>query len=125
MNLQALTARKSIEEIVGSGEGEEQELSKTLTLSSITAMGIGAIIGAGIFVLTGTAAAKYAGPAIMLSFVLGGIACGFVGLCYSELSAMIPVSGSSYTYTTRRSAKCSPGSSAGISFSNMQWARRR
>ena len=62
-------------------------------------MGIGAIIGAGIFVLTGTAAAQYAGPAIMLSFILGGIACTFVGLCYSELAAMIPVSGSSYTYT--------------------------
>ena len=74
-------------------------MSKTLGLSSITAMGIGAIIGAGIFVLTGTAAAQYAGPAIMLSFVLGGVACAFVGLCYSELAAMLPVAGSSYTYT--------------------------
>jgi basic amino acid/polyamine antiporter, APA family len=62
-------------------------------------MGIGGIIGAGIFVLTGTAAAQYAGPAIMLSFVLGGIVCSFVGLCYAELAAMLPVSGSSYTYT--------------------------
>ena len=62
-------------------------------------MGIGAIIGAGIFVLTGTAAAQYAGPGIMLSFVLGGIACAFVGLCYSEMAALIPVAGSSYTYT--------------------------
>ena len=66
---------------------------------SIAAMGIGAIIGAGIFVLTGTAAALYAGPAIVLSFVLAAIACGLVGLCYAELSAFLPVSGSSYTYT--------------------------
>jgi APA family basic amino acid/polyamine antiporter len=62
-------------------------------------MGVGAIIGAGIFVLTGTAAALYAGPAIVLSFVLSAIACGLVGLCYAELSAFLPVSGSSYTYT--------------------------
>ena len=74
-------------------------MSKTLGLGSIVAMGIGAIIGAGIFVLTGTAAAQYAGPAIMLSFVLGGVACAFVGLCYAELAAMLPVCGSSYTYT--------------------------
>jgi APA family basic amino acid/polyamine antiporter len=99
MNTQGLMARKSIEEIVGSGEAETQQMSKTLGLSSITAMGIGAIIGAGIFVLTGTAAAQYAGPGIMLSFVLGGVACTFVGLCYSELAAMLPVCGSSYTYT--------------------------
>ena len=99
MDTSALTARKSIDEIFASGEGETQQMSKTLGLSSITAMGIGAIIGAGIFVLTGTAAAQYAGPGIMLSFVLGGIACTFVGLCYSELAAMLPVCGSSYTYT--------------------------
>ena len=99
MDARALTARKSIDEIVASGEGEGHQMSKTLGLTSITAMGIGAIIGAGIFVLTGTAAAQYAGPGIMLSFVIGGIACTFVGLCYSELAAMIPVCGSSYTYT--------------------------
>ncbi len=99
MDARALTARKSIDEIVASGEGDAHQMSKTLGLSSITAMGIGAIIGAGIFVLTGTAAAQYAGPGIMLSFILGGIACTFVGLCYSELAAMLPVAGSSYTYT--------------------------
>jgi APA family basic amino acid/polyamine antiporter len=82
-----------------SGDAEGVQLSKTLGVVSITSMGIGAIIGAGIFVLTGTAAARYAGPAIMLSFVLGGIVCAFVGLCYSELAAMIPVCGSTYTYT--------------------------
>ena len=99
MKSSALTARKSIDEIVANGDGEGRHMSRTLGLSSITAMGIGAIIGAGIFVLTGTAAAQYAGPGIMLSFVLGGIACTFVGLCYSELAAMLPVCGSSYSYT--------------------------
>ncbi|CAE6808608.1 amino acid permease [Paraburkholderia domus] len=92
-------ARKSVADIVASAEGGERQLSKSLGAISITAMGIGAIIGAGIFVLTGTAAANFAGPSIILSFVLGGIACAFVGLCYSELAAMLPVCGSSYTYT--------------------------
>ncbi|NYH24719.1 amino acid permease [Paraburkholderia bryophila] len=94
------TARKSVADIVASADAEGgHRLSRTLGATSITAMGIGAIIGAGIFVLTGTAAAQYAGPSIVLSFVLGGIACAFVGLCYSELAAMLPVCGSSYTYT--------------------------
>jgi basic amino acid/polyamine antiporter, APA family len=93
-------ARKSVADIVGSADAEGgRSLSKSLGATSITAMGIGAIIGAGIFVLTGTAAAQFAGPSIVLSFVLGGIACAFVGLCYSELAAMLPVCGSSYTYT--------------------------
>lgn len=96
---QGLMARKSVDEIVRSGEAGGRPLSKTLGPLSITAMGIGAIVGAGIFVLTGTAAAQYAGPAIMLSFVLAGVACAFVGLCYAELAAMLPVSGSTYTYT--------------------------
>ena len=98
MGSSGLMARKSVADIMASGEGEHQ-LTKSLGALSITAMGIGAIIGAGIFVLTGTAAAAYAGPSIMLSFVLGGVACAFVGLCYSEMAALIPVAGSSYTYT--------------------------
>src|SRR3954454_6868413 len=81
------------------GESTEHTLRRALGALNLTTLGIGAIIGAGIFVLTGTAAAKFAGPAIMLSFVLGGIACAFVGLCYSELAAMIPVAGSTYSYT--------------------------
>ena len=91
-----LAARKPIDDIVA--DGEAQHLSKTLGKVAITALGIGSIVGAGIFVLTGTAAARYAGPGIMLSFILAGIACSFVGLCYAELSAMLPVSGSTYTY---------------------------
>jgi APA family basic amino acid/polyamine antiporter len=96
---QGIMARKSVADIMRTGDAEGHQLSRTLGPFSITAMGIGAIIGAGIFVLTGTAAAQYAGPAIMLSFVLGGIACAFVGLCYAELAAMLPVAGSTYTYT--------------------------
>jgi APA family basic amino acid/polyamine antiporter len=96
---QGLMARKSLAEIAAGGGAQGHRLAKTLGPWSITALGIGAIVGAGIFVLTGTAAARYAGPAIMLSFVLGGLACAFVGLCYAELAAMLPVSGSSYSYT--------------------------
>ncbi|WHZ11651.1 MAG: putative amino acid permease, GabP family [Burkholderiaceae bacterium] len=92
-------ARKPIASILESAEGGQRHLAKTLGAFSITSMGIGAIIGAGIFVLTGTAAAQYAGPGIILSFILAGVACAFVGLCYSELAAMIPVCGSTYTYT--------------------------
>lgn len=93
------TARKSVADIIASGEATGHKLPRTMGPVSITALGIGAIIGAGIFVLTGTAAAQYAGPGIMLSFILAGVACAFVGLCYAELAALIPVSGSSYTYT--------------------------
>jgi APA family basic amino acid/polyamine antiporter len=91
-------ARKSVADIIGSGE-DGHGLPKSLGPLSLTALGVGAIIGAGIFVLTGTAAARYAGPGIILSFILAGIACAFVGLCYAELAALIPVSGSTYTYT--------------------------
>nr|WP_182591868.1 amino acid permease [Methylobacterium fujisawaense] len=79
--------------------GEGRELARSLTAPGLVAIGLGATIGAGIFVLTGTAAAQYAGPALSLSFVIGGIACGLVGLCYAELAAMIPEAGSTYTYT--------------------------
>src|SRR6478736_6127166 len=91
-------ARKSVADIIASGEGG-QVLPKSLGPFSITALGIGAIVGAGIFVLTGTGAAQYAGPAIVLSFVLAAVACALVGLCYAELAALMPVSGSCYTYT--------------------------
>lgn len=77
----------------------ESGLARDLTGFGLVCIGLGATIGAGIFVLTGTAAAAYAGPALVLSFVLGGIACAFVGLCYAELAAMMPASGSTYTYT--------------------------
>jgi basic amino acid/polyamine antiporter, APA family len=97
MTDQGLMTRKSVAAIIT--EAGEHTLRKTLGPLSLTALGIGCIIGAGIFVLTGTAAAHYAGPGIMLSFVVGGIACAFVGLCYAELAALLPVAGSTYTYT--------------------------
>jgi len=97
MSIAEYMHRKPIADIVG--EAEQHVLAPTLGALSITSLGIGCIIGAGIFVLTGTAAAQYAGPGIMLSFVLGGIACAFVGLCYAELAALLPVAGSTYTYT--------------------------
>jgi basic amino acid/polyamine antiporter, APA family len=74
------------------------QLRRTLSLVSLIALGIGAVIGAGIFVLTGHAAAEHAGPAISLSFVLAGIVCAFAGLCYAEMASTVPIAGSAYTY---------------------------
>ncbi len=71
---------------------------RSLTALNLTTLGIGAIIGAGIFVLSGQAAAQYAGPAIVISFIISGLACGFAGLCYAEFASMIPIAGSAYTY---------------------------
>jgi len=79
-------------------ETGEHCLRRALGPINLVTLGIGAIIGAGIFVLTGSAAAKYAGPAIVLSFVLSGIACVFAGLCYAEFASLIPIAGSAYTY---------------------------
>jgi APA family basic amino acid/polyamine antiporter len=81
-----------------SGEDGEPTLKRTLTAMNLTLLGIGAIIGAGIFVLTGTAAAQHAGPAIVLSFIFAGLGCAFAGLCYAEFASMIPIAGSAYTY---------------------------
>src|ERR1035438_2362767 len=86
---------KLMEESTDKGHG----LKRTLTATNLTTLGIGAIIGSGIFVLTGQAAAQYAGPAIVLSFVISGIACAFAGLCYAEFASMIPIAGSAYTYS--------------------------
>ncbi|MDW8334914.1 MAG: amino acid permease, partial [Bacteroidia bacterium] len=77
---------------------EKSEMKRTLGPLNLTMLGVGAIIGTGIFVLTGTAAANYAGPAIVLSFVFSGLACAFAALCYAEFASMIPISGSAYTY---------------------------
>ncbi len=76
----------------------EHTLKRSLTAMNLTLLGIGAIIGAGIFVLTGTAAAQHAGPAIVISFIIAGAGCAFAGLCYAEFASMIPVAGSAYTY---------------------------
>jgi len=78
--------------------GSDESLKRALGAVNLVTLGIGAIIGAGIFVLTGQAAANYAGPAIVYSFILAGTACALAGLCYAEFSAMIPIAGSAYTY---------------------------
>ena len=93
-----LLRTKSIEQLVGDAEHGGKALKRTLTALDLTLLGIGAIIGTGIFVLTGTAAANQAGPGIVLSYVIAGLACGFAALCYAEFASMIPISGSAYTY---------------------------
>src|SRR5436190_3694521 len=93
-----LLTRKPIANIVEEAEIGHVALKRSLGPKSLIALGIGAIIGAGLFSLTGIAAAENAGPAVLLSFVVAGIGCAFAGMCYSELAAMIPVAGSAYTY---------------------------
>jgi APA family basic amino acid/polyamine antiporter len=92
-----LFARKSVEQM--HAEHAQSELKKSLGALNLVLLGIGCIIGTGIFVLTGRAAAEFAGPGIMISFVITGLLCAFVALCYSELAAAIPVSGSAYSYS--------------------------
>ena len=94
-----LFGRKSIQALKAEAEtGGEHTLKRSLSALNLTTLGIGAIIGAGIFVLTGNAAASNAGPAVALAFVVGGIACAFAGLCYAEMASTVPIAGSAYTY---------------------------
>ncbi len=88
----------AIKVVSAAGEGGGQQLIRTLSYPALTAFGIGSIIGTGIFVLTGTAAADHAGPALVVSFLLAGFAAAFAALCYAELASMIPVAGSAYSY---------------------------
>ncbi|MGA2133286.1 MAG: amino acid permease [Bryobacteraceae bacterium] len=93
-----LTATKSFERIKAEAEDSEHSLKRTLGPVNLVALGIGAIIGAGLFSLTGIAAAENAGPAVVLSFVVAALGCAFAGMCYSEFSTLIPIAGSAYTY---------------------------
>lgn len=94
-----LWVRKSIPRLKAeAAESNEHSLKRTLSATNLVTLGIGAIIGAGFFVLTGHAAAENAGPAVTLSFVVGGIACAFAGLCYAEMASTVPIAGSAYTY---------------------------
>lgn len=95
--LARMMARKSIAQV--QRETEKSELKRTLGKWNLLLLGVGCIIGAGIFVRTGNAAALHAGPAVLLSFVVAGLVCAFAGLCYAELSSTLPVSGSAYTYS--------------------------
>lgn len=93
-----LLRKKSIEQLLIESQ-QKSGLKKALGALDLTALGIGAIIGTGIFVLTGVAAAKYAGPALVLSFIVSGLACTFAALVYAEFASMVPVAGSAYTYS--------------------------
>ena len=92
-----LFRRKSVTALQAEAKGDHS-LRRALGAVNLTALGIGAIIGTGIFVLTGTVAAQNAGPAVVLSFVLAGIASVFAALCYSEFASLVPMAGSAYTY---------------------------
>lgn len=91
--------RKPMEMLLAEASDSEKGLKRTLTAWSLVALGIGAIIGAGLFVRTATAAAQNAGPSVTIGFIVAAIGCALAGLCYAELSSSIPISGSAYTYT--------------------------
>jgi len=92
-----LFATKPLSMLLDEMKGENR-LRRVLGPTQLTALGVGAIIGTGIFILTGVAAHDRTGPALMLSFVMAGLACVFAALCYAEFASMVPVAGSAYTY---------------------------
>jgi basic amino acid/polyamine antiporter, APA family len=95
----SLFVRKPLNKLLAEASDSEKGLKKTLGPWSLIALGIGAVIGAGLFSITGGAAATNAGPAITISFIVAGLGCAFAGLCYAEFSSMIPIAGSAYTYS--------------------------
>ena len=97
--MKRLFRTKPLAHLHAEANDESHGLKRVLTRTSLISLGIGAVIGTGIFVLTGHAAADFAGPAVALSYVLSGLGCLFAGLCYAEYSAALPISGSAYTYT--------------------------
>src|ERR1039457_6341825 len=94
-----LFTKKPIHELILDSTGGEQGLKRTLGAGNLIALGIGAIIGAGLFVRTAAAAANNAGPSVALGFIVAAIGCAFAGLCYAEFASMIPIAGSAYTYS--------------------------
>src|SRR3954471_22432400 len=95
----SIWTRKPLGLLLAEAADSEKGLKRTLTAWSLIALGIGAIIGAGLFVRTATAAAQNAGPSVTIAFIIAAIGCALAGLCYAELSSSIPISGSAYTYT--------------------------
>ncbi len=93
-----LLTKKTLEELQASDVAQEIKLNRSLSAFDLTLFGIGAIVGAGLFSITGIAAAENAGPAIVISFLIAAIGCTFAAFCYSEMASMIPVAGSAYTY---------------------------
>src|SRR6201985_369798 len=94
----SLWRTKSLEFLEEEANSGKQKLERSLGPFNLVLLGIGAIIGAGLFSLTGIAAAQNAGPAVVLSFILAAVGCAFAGICYSEFATMIPIAGSAYTY---------------------------
>src|SRR5271170_5468694 len=94
----SLSRKKPLESLLVQAKEHAGGLKRTLRWPGLIALGIGAVIGAGIFVRTAAAAGQNAGPAVIVSFIIAGIGCCFAGLCYAEFAAMIPVAGSAYTY---------------------------
>src|SRR5678810_1337159 len=95
-----LFARKPLDKLMAEAqEVGEHTLKRSLGPVSLVALGIGAIIGAGLFVRTAAAIAERAGPSVTLAFLVAGLGCAFAGLCYAEFAAMIPIAGSAYTYS--------------------------
>jgi APA family basic amino acid/polyamine antiporter len=94
-----LWIKKPLAKLLSESSDEGNQLKRSLSSASLVALGIGAIIGAGLFSLTGIAAAEHAGPAVTISFILAAVGCGFAGLCYAEFASMIPIAGSAYTYS--------------------------
>ncbi|TAN15689.1 MAG: amino acid permease [Chitinophagaceae bacterium] len=95
----SLFVKKPLSQLLSETSDTEHGLKKTLSAGALIALGIGAVIGAGLFSITGIAAANHAGPAIVISFIIAAVGCAFAGLCYSEFASMIPVAGSAYTYS--------------------------
>src|SRR5688500_1518894 len=95
----SLFIRKPLEQLLAQAQDSEKSLKRSLGAGNLVALGIGAIIGAGLFSITGGAAAANAGPAITISFIVAALGCAFAGLCYAEFASMIPVAGSAYTYS--------------------------
>src|ERR1700741_2738665 len=94
-----LFVKKSLSKLLGEASDSEKGLKRTLGAWSLVALGIGAIIGAGLFVRTAAAIAERAGPSVTLAFLVAGLGCLFAGLCYAEFASMIPIAGSAYTYS--------------------------
>src|SRR5471030_1082367 len=94
----SLLRKKSLASLLTQAANSEKGLKRTLGAGNLVALGVGAIIGAGLFVRTAAASAEAAGPAVTVSFIVAAVGCLFAGLCYAELAAMIPIAGSAYTY---------------------------
>ena len=108
MSWKHIFAKKDLEMLLAEMAGEHR-LHRVLGPVALTSLGVGCIIGAGIFVMTGVAAADYAGPGVVISFGIAGLGCALAALCYAEFAAMAPVAGSAYTYAYTTMGEISPG----------------